>query len=728
MLAALGVTACEDDTPDGGAGEEGNNAPNNAPNNAQACGDGVCGPDESAQSCPDDCGAPPPQCGDGACEAGEDAQSCPDDCAEDDGPVCGDGQCDEGEDNTSCPDDCDAPGPVCGDGQCDEGEDNANCPDDCEAPPECEPGPSRCLDPQTQEDCVDGVLVQTSCEVGFVCQEGACTEVVCSPGEVAGCASRDELLICNENGTGSDPQPCEEGAFCDFVNGTFVCTNQICPPGEIRCRGLLGVEQCSDDGTQWVPGEDCEEATQCDNGECKSLCEINSKVSSFLGCEYWSVDLDNITGGLNASHAVIISNPSTELAAEITVTRPNGDPVYVTGWPTEVPPGELATWRFDTSAVNSLDNTDLLDTAYIDGTMLGDQSFRFESSIPTTAHQFNPLVDRNVFTNDASLLLPTNAIGTNYLVMSWKHRGAGFQLHGNFTIIAVTEGTTTVTITPTAAVNAGTNKLTNTPIERIPAGETREFVLEYGQVLNLESEGPEGTDLTGSEIITDQPTVAFGGHECANVPLGFDACDHIEQQLIPVDAWGTRYIGTRFEPRNNQDQEEVWRILAGQDNVTLTTRPAIANVDGVTLNRGEFVEFQSGINFELEATGPILPAQYITGTNYQGAGRGDPAMTLLVPIEQWRRDYIVLTPPAYNQGDFLNVTAPAGTTVLLDGVPIEMAEFEAIEDSEYMTARLEVEDGPHTLSSAEPFTVIAYGYDSAVSYAYPGGLNLEDVR
>jgi hypothetical protein len=39
-----------------------------------------------------------------------------------------------------------------------------------------------------------------------------------------------------------------------------------------------------------------------------------------------------------------------------------------------------------------------------------------------------------------------------------------------------------------------------------------------------------------------------------------------------------------------------------------------------------------------------------------------------------------------------------------------------------------VEDGVHVAQCVEPFGVIAYGYDQYVSYGYPAGLNLDDLK
>ena len=666
------------------------------------------------------------------CVLGAGALMCVLAACQDDSPTTGDdGNNDAGvlDDAAGTPDGGDAapapdlpPDPADTTDDVDDADDREVTPD---VEPECTPDGGACVTERLLEVCADGVLERVECEVGQVCVTDACRDIVCRPGQALSCASNVALVICDETGVGQTEQACPDAFFCSFQDGEYLCTNQICTPGQTRCAGLAGTETCADDGTSWTAGTTCTSGTQCDNGECRSLCEINSKVSSFLGCEYWSADLDNITGGLNAPHAVIVSNPHPDITAEVTVTNGAGDPVHVDGWPESVPPGELAIWRFENNAVNALDNTDLLDTAYIDGTMLGNQTFKFESSVPVTAHQFNPLIDTNVYTNDASLLLPTNAIGSEYLAMSWKHRSSGFELRGYVTVIAVGTEATEVQVTPTAAVVAGTDRLTNNAIPRIAPGETRTFTLQPGQILNLETEGPAEADLTGTEILSNQPITVFGGHECANVPLGFDACDHLEQQLYPVNSWGSAYAGTYFV-RRRPEQVEIWRILSGADGVVLTTNPPVPNVDGITLDRGEFVEFEASTDFDLNASGPILAAQYMVGTNYRNLGDGDPAFTLLVPTQQWRRDYIVLTPPAYH-ADYLNVVAPVNTTVTLDGVAIQPDQFQAFGIAGFAVARVEVGDGPHSLVGDDEFGVIAYGYDSAVSYAYPGGLNLESI-
>ena len=95
---------------------------------------------------------------------------------------------------------------------------------------------------------------------------------------------------------------------------------------------------------------------------------------------------------------------------------------------------------------------------------------------PIVAYQFNPLNDSGVFSNDASLLLPASAIGSEYYVMSWPGGvsipGMGPQT-GWFTIVASAAGVTNVEITFSSDVVAGTSS----PLQGITAGTTRSFPL-----------------------------------------------------------------------------------------------------------------------------------------------------------------------------------------------------------------------------------------------------------
>lgn len=92
------------------------------------CGDNVCSPGETRQSCPDDCDL----CGNGDCDVGETLQNCEMDCEAQ--GTCGNQICETGE-SSSCPADCAPPPPPdpCGNGVCAATETITSCAADCGA-------------------------------------------------------------------------------------------------------------------------------------------------------------------------------------------------------------------------------------------------------------------------------------------------------------------------------------------------------------------------------------------------------------------------------------------------------------------------------------------------------------------------------------------------------------------------------------------------------------------
>ena len=114
--------------------------------------------------------------------------------------------------------------------------------------------------------------------------------------------------------------------------------------------------------------------------------------------------------------------------------------------------------------------------------------------------------------------------------------------------------------------------------------------------------------------------------------------------------------------------------------------------------------------------------------DYYCLASADPAMLLVPPAEQHRRDYVFLAPLDY-QIDFINLTAPAGSVVELDGRPVEGWErLGALGGTDWQVVTLVVSDGRHQLTSRARFGLTVYGYDRDVSYAYPGGLDLARIN
>ena len=125
----------------------------------------------------------------------------------------------------------------------------------------------------------------------------------------------------------------------------------------------------------------------------------------------------------------------------------------------------------------------------------------------------------------------------------------------------------------------------------------------------------------------------------------------------------------------------------------------------------------------ITANHKIVVAQYMQGQT-AGGNTGDPAMAIAVPVDQFRANYLFHSPLNYEK-NYVNIVAPTGVAVTLDGAPV--GGFVAVGGTGYSVARpllANNADGNHAITAPEPISISVYGYGQYTSYWYPGGLDL----
>jgi hypothetical protein len=606
---------------------------------------------------------------------------------------------------------------------------------------------------------------------------------------------------------------CQGGALTRCEGGQRIPTDNcgarglVCAPSLLRCTTCLpassscdgfDVIRCGDDGEVRTKSETCnaEKGIACRQGVCKNLCDEATREHSNIGCEYWAVDLDNaVTAQGNAAaqqYAVVVSNAESDLVANVTVdedTAAVGSPAAIRTVATaRVGPRSLEVFRLGPKEVDgSAPGT--FDTGT--HTALTRGAFRVRSDVPIVAYQFNPLENANVFSNDASLLLPTPALGGSsgggraYVIAGWPQTIAtsenpqenfGSDLRA-FLAIVGTQPDTKVHVKSTARIVPG---------GPVPAGVAKDgsfdVTLQPFEVLNLETGGFNG-DFTGTLIDSTAPIAVHVGSEASDAPFfsttaGRSCCaDHLEEQAVPIRSAGKRYVLGRVPNRSRAllaagaaiaifDEPEYYRVVtthAGLTKITTTLPPPYDafEIDGEGGNN-TIVAHQ---DFLLTSSEPVLIADVQASQEAAGVVRGlpggDPSLTFAPPVEQWRNEYVLLTPDKY-AFDFLIVTAPFGAQVFLDGLPIDgtVCELGAADgltektrktkDPPFVVYRCQMSfpvvdstkptplegygntgrqnDGVHRVQSDYPIGVLVYGFDAFVSYAYAGGTDLREIN
>lgn len=325
------------------------------------------------------------------------------------------------------------------------------------------------------------------------------------------------------------------------------------------------------------------------------------------------------------------------------------------------------------------------------------------------------------FTSDAYLGLPSNVLGTEYIVLSYPNVLNGVpELNGTQFAVVATENNTTVTITPRVA--AGSR----------PAGIPFTVAMNRGDAYQLRSTNNPPSDLSGTVITADKPIGVFGGHRSANINGATQFfCDTVVEQLLPTAAWGTNFVAIPLATRLISD---TYRIVAAETNTIVRVNGVIA----ATLQRGEVHERLATNSVHITSDKPILVAQYANSSDFDAVTNSDPFMVLIPSTRLFRDEYMVFSMTNGFATNFINIVAPNSLIgqLKLDGIVIGAGSFSPIPaagpPSGFSGAQLPVAPGSHTLTQGstnrQPFGVTVYGFAEFDSYGYPGGMRFGDLQ
>lgn len=431
------------------------------------------------------------------------------------------------------------------------------------------------------------------------------------------------IKVCNASGTAFEPASCPEGQVCR--NDT--CVKVTCVPDSRRCgsdgNGGLIPQVCDKEGKAYSDLAACEEGFRCEEGNCLNRCEIAKQTRSYIGCEYWAVELENhllyeesdnpLPPDRQPPFAIVLANTSTTYDAEITVYE-SGDKIakaipsrivgsdvggpginFVTVYSEVVDAegqrlqsidGEINKIKLPRGTVMTL----VMPARRIPfgATSITDVGFKVVSTQPVVAYQFNPLCCNYNFTNDASLLLPVGSLTENYMFMSYAvWAGSTTRLERPYSAtltVMATEPDTEVTLKLAKPKKEGrpySELMYPSNSDRVVGPDATGKVtvtLQPYEVFNVGGTGKAPVeDLTGTMINANKPIAVFGGHTCAFVPFSRAACDHMESQLFPIETWGNRFVLAPLKLRNpggptNTREGTYWKFVARDNNTIIQTK------------------------------------------------------------------------------------------------------------------------------------------------------------
>lgn len=336
--------------------------------------------------------------------------------------------------------------------------------------------------------------------------------------------------------------------------------------------------------------------------------------------------------------------------------------------------------------------------------------FHLTSDVDVSVYTLN----KRTFSADAAVILPTNVLGEEYLVMAHREPagdGQAGHLESEMLIVA-TENGTSIEVTPSVQTFSGWS-----------ANVPRTISLNAGETYQVKAE----QDLTGTRVkvigtgTTCSPIAVFGGNKFTNVGGCGGNRDHLIEQMFPISTWGKEFIYVPYQTRVGGDYV---KIMAAEDGTEVTIS-GMAN--SIQLNSGEthIIKALPGVR-EINGNKPLQIAQLSRSQECDGVP-SDPFMIMLSPLAQRVRE-VTFDAFVVDEIDQYYLTLISSNTgfsdITLDGVNIG-SEFNVRGAGAF--ASLNIARGTHKIIAPEGVIAYVYGYGQSESFGYSAGVNLADL-
>jgi hypothetical protein len=331
----------------------------------------------------------------------------------------------------------------------------------------------------------------------------------------------------------------------------------------------------------------------------------------------------------------------------------------------------------------------LPDSGILGSNIIENKGFRVTADTPISGYFLNRLEQ----TTDMTYLIDGARLGSDYFVSTYR------STREEQISIQATVDNTVVDIAPKSG----------SPFQiTLDAGQTYQFV-------------NSNIDQTGTRVTGSAPIAVFGGNICTNVPASVGFCDHIVEQMPSIDQLSSSYLLAQT-PRTGS-LGNVVRVVGTEANTEVRVNGSLV----ATLNAGQFYEGRVVGGQRIDATAPVLVAQYLIGQDQAEGANTDPAMTIVPGADQWLNSYVFATPSGDDNfpDDFITILAQTTdvSTLIVDGVLADASLFSPIAGTVYSFGSIDVSatSGPFDITAANPFLLLLSGFDEFDSYFTYGG-------
>jgi hypothetical protein len=578
---------------------------------------------------------------------------------------------------------------------------------------------------------------------GGVAVAGALPEPPCAYGEIR-CVGNHAKVCDGQDGFTNETvcaSECQQGLGCVH-----------CMPNTGSCdNGQAKV--CDGTGSREVVFACDGPGMTCKPDGCSGACSPTTLGTGSQGCEFWPTITANRvwsgSGGIGFHFGVLLGNPSATQTVDVEITGGDGAPQKITLNALEAREVKLD-WGTGRALKGSDWSSPFVPSSSEASVTAAGGAYHLRSAAPIVAYQFNPIEDKLVpgngcpmlpggnggcysYSSDASLLLPAHVLSTSYVATgyhAWHQepfpRAEDNRLaQGDFLAITATQPDTYVSI----ALRDGQSVLAGPGIPRF-SGPDDKLLMSAGQVLQLFTSGRSGSDtFSGTTVSSTRPVQVLSGVGCASIPQDKSPCGHVEDPVLPLQVLGKEYVLPTLQAPSGVLVSRSIRVQAVSDATALSFTPTTIN--NVTLNKGEALDIADvNGNVSISSSVPFAVTEYLNGRGdisngaSDGQNVGGPAQWSVTPISQFRTDHVFMGSPSF-EVNFVSITAPTGSVVMLDDVRVPPEAFVAVSKSGMSVTRRPLANNTkvHRLHSDKPAGVAVYGFSPFTNYMLSGGLD-----
>ncbi|CAG2227544.1 Hemicentin-1 [Mytilus edulis] len=331
-------------------------------------------------------------------------------------------------------------------------------------------------------------------------------------------------------------------------------------------------------------------------------------------------------------------------------------------------------------------------------------------------------VNKERFSNDAFLGVPTDVLGTEYYAVTWYPASQQCEL-----AVAGVIDNTVVSFTFPASMSSS---VTYDGVSYSGGSTLTVTIHQFDSIQLINS----NADLTGTYIHSDKKIAAFSGNKKTIIGTGTSS-DHLVEQLTPVGTWGKNFITVPIPLRTTGD---YFKYIASEAGTTVTISGGFTET--LTLaNAGDFEErlVPSTAYCYVSADKAIKVVQFCLSQQSSNE-LSDPMMMIIPPVEQFGADYTFAT-PMYSQGSYDNYFMFVVKKSEKDGLLVDGGAFPSatiyndinVGGTEYVAGYISVSDGSHTIRHQSTISIFGgylYGQAQYETYGFTTGMRLAPIN